>query len=481
MKDLIRYTSPFVFVIFGATGDLAAHKLIPALYRMFVEGILPEQFFIVGFSRRDTTRDACANEWKSSIQDIDFSAWDGFVEHIAYVQGVFDEQEGYDRLIRLLASYDAMIGACIQRIFYLATPPQWYPSIIDMLEKTKLSEGCGQGSSAWTRIAIEKPFGKDSDTARMLDRRLGEVFEERQIFRVDHYLGKETVQNMLIFRFANSIFEPVWNNQFIDHIQISFLETKDLSGRGNFFDGVGILRDVAQNHLMQLVASVAMEQPVRFSKEGVRDARAQVIRAIRKTSPEDIDSHVVRGQYQGYLDEAGVDSRSQTETFVALKMFVDSPRMEHVPIYIRAGKALDENRVSVTVVFKQTCHLLFREIGCPEEGNQLTFHIQPDEGIELSVIAKQPGAKTTLTSTPLQFRYAQQYHTKSPDAYHTIIGDILTGDQMLFNRSDELEYSWDYITTIRKLWENTPLLIYPKGVNGPSGTDERIGLPGRWR
>jgi glucose-6-phosphate 1-dehydrogenase len=261
--------SPFVMVIFGATGDLARHKLFPALFSLYIKNLLPETFFIIGFSRRDLS-DAAFREYLTkevSASEVTNELWEKFINNIYYQQGMFNEVSGYEKLIEKLTGFDAQIGACITRLFYLATPPDNYPFILDHLKKTKLSEGCGQGSEKWTRVAIEKPFGKDLETARSLDRMLAETFEERQIYRVDHYLGKETVQNMIAFRFANGIFEPVWNNQYIEQVQITFGEKKGVSGRGMFFDGVGILRDVAQNHLLQLVAAVAMEQPKGFSKE----------------------------------------------------------------------------------------------------------------------------------------------------------------------------------------------------------------------
>lgn len=470
--------SPFVFVIFGATGDLARNKLIPALYALYTSKQLPEDFYIVGFSRRPLTHEEFTNFFEDYRGKKD---WESFAKHLYYQQGTFDESWGYEALVEKLQKLDEQMGACITRIFYLATPPENYETILHFLQTTKLSEGCGQGSSKWTRIAIEKPFGKDVETSKELDKKLADIFEERQIFRVDHYLGKETVQNILVFRFANSIFEPIWNNEYIDHVQITFAEKKGIEKRGKFFDGVGILRDVGQNHLMQLVASIAMEMPTSFSKEGVRDARAKAIQSIKCVEPEDVDHFVVRGQYEGYTDEKDVDSDSVTETYVAAKFFVDTPRFAGVPFYMRAGKEMAENKVEMSIVFKQTCHLLFREIGCPEEGNILTFRIQPNEGIVLKTIAKTPGSKLALETVNMHFTYDEQFGTHGIDAYEKVLLDIFTGDQMLFNRSDELESSWTFIEKILKGWErqHSPVISYKKGSMGPETADELLAKDGR--
>lgn len=470
--------SPFVLVIFGATGDLARNKLIPALYSLFSAKDLPKEFYIVGFSRRALTQEEFADffgEYKNKRE------WKNFAKHLYYQQGNFDESWGYEALVEKLQKLDKQMGACITRIFYLATPPENYEVILQHMQTTKLSEGCGQGSSKWTRIAIEKPFGKDVATAKELDMKLGKIFEERQIFRVDHYLGKETVQNMLIFRFANGIFEPIWNNNYIDHVQISWGEKKGIGTRGKFFDGVGILRDVGQNHLMQLIAAVAMEMPKSFSKEGVRDVRTKAIQDIVCIEPEQVKDNVVRGQYSGYHNEEDVAGNSETETYVAAKFFVNSDRLAGVPFYIRAGKELGEHIAEINIVFKQTCHILFKEIGCPEEGNMLKIRIQPDEGITIRMIAKVPGPKLALAPVDMHFKYSEQFGTQGLEAYEKVLVDIITGDQMLFNRSDELEASWTFIEKILKGWsmKGSTLLSYRKGSMGPKEADELLTKDGR--
>lgn len=463
--------SPFVIIIFGATGDLAKTKLVPALFSLFKQNLLSEDFFIIGFARREMSAEQFHETFISLTSD---KKWSAFAKHLSYQQGFFGEEQGYKELITRLKEIDDKLGACITRLFYLATPPQNYEEILVNLSSTKLSEGSGQGSIKWTRVVIEKPFGKDLETAKALDKLLADKFEEQQIFRVDHYLGKETVQNILAFRFANSIFEPVWNKQYIDHVQVTLMEKDKVGRRGKFFDGVGQLRDVGQNHLLQLVAAVAMEQPKSFSNEGVRDARAAVMRAIKPMTSEEVKRQVVRGQYEGYTKEPNVDPASQTETYIAMKLSVDTQRFSGVPFYIRAGKSMKKDFVEISIVFTQTCHILFKEFGCPEFGNVLTFRIQPDEGIRLRVIAKQPAAKLALQPVDMKFSYDEQFGGHGQNAYEKILMDIFAGDQMLFNRSDELESSWDFITQILDGWgkQKEPIKKYTAGTWGPKEADQ---------
>lgn len=464
--------SPFILVIFGATGDLAQNKLIPSLFSLFKKSVLPQDFFVIGFSRREISDLDFRNFFEKLSKD---RKWNDFAKHLSYQNGDFGQENGYLNLIEKLNTIDQKIGACVTRFFYLATPPQNYETILDYLRSTKLSEGCGQGSNKWTRIVIEKPFGKDLETAQMLDKKLAQIFEERQIFRVDHYLGKETVQNIIAFRFANGIFEPVWNKSFIDHVQITFAEKDGIRGRGKFFDGVGTLRDVGQNHLMQLLAAVAKEQPRSFTKEDLRDARAKLIASLR------VDGRVVRGQYKTYKREKDVSPGSNTETYLATKLFVDTPRFEGVPFYIRAGKKMKKNIVEISVVFIQTCHILFKEYGCPEIGNVITFRIQPDEGITLRFIAKQPGGKLALNPVDMHFTYKESFGTKGLEAYEKVLLDIFSGDQTLFNRSDELESSWKLITEILNKWkkEDEKVQSYDDGSWGPKEAEELIERDGK--
>lgn len=468
--------SPFILVIFGATGDLAQNKLIPALFSLYLNNQLPEDFFIIGFSRRDLSHFEFHEHLKKNQTH---EKWVEFTKHILYQTGSFENEDGYLALDKQLQEIDKKIGACVTRFFYLATPPDHYENILEMLVKSKVSEGCSKedhDGSKWTRVILEKPFGNDLETARQLDLRLAEYFEEKQIFRVDHYLGKETVQNMLAFRFANGIFEPVWNNLLIDHVQITFAQDEGIGGRGKFFDGVGELRDIAQNHLMQLLAAVAMDQPRSFTKEDLRDARAEVIKNMRIAEGES----VIRGQYEGYKNEKNVNPQSDTDTFVAMKLFIDTPRFQNVPFYVRAGKMLEKETIEISVVFIQTCHILFKEYGCPEIGNVITFRIQPNEGISLRFIAKKPGAKLGLESVDMKFNYKESFGTKGLDAYEKVLLDIFAGDQMLFNRSDELDSSWKLITDVLNTWEDEKnIKIYKPGGWGPEEAIKLIENDGR--
>ncbi len=473
-------SQPFIMIIFGATGDLSYNKLVPALFKLFKKHRITEEFLIIGFSRRDMTDE----QFRESFVELSKEKeWEFFAKHLRYQKGDFSQKKGYFELIDKLNEFDKRMGACITRFFYLATPPNNYETILNFLYKTKLSEGCGQGSNRWTRIIIEKPFGKDLKTAIKLDRILSTIFEEKQIFRVDHYLGKETVQNIIAFRFANGIFEPVWNKKYIDNIQITFAEKKGVETRGKFFDGVGILRDVGQNHLMQLLAAVAMERPKKFEREPVREERAKVIKAIRDIRPSGINKFVVRGQYKGYKKEKDVDINSKTETFTAIKLFVDTKRFKNVPFYLRLGKKMPKDDVNISIFFKQISHELFKEYGSmeKEKANVLTIRIQPNEGISLKLIAKKPGAKLSLEEVNMKFRYDEEFEEKVFDAYEKILLDIFEGDQMLFNRSDELASSWKFITGILKGWEEykTKMLMYNEYTFGPKEAFDLIEKDGR--
>ena len=453
--------SAFAMVIFGATGDLMKNKLLPALIRLHKDKKLGEKFYIVGFARRPFT-----SEQFRKIFKVD----EDFASHLYYQQGDFKDLEKYKQLLKTFTEFEKKEGSQLSRLLYLATPPVNYEDILNNLHKSSLSEGEN------TKIVVEKPFGKDLETAVALDKKLSEVFEEKQIFRVDHYLGKETVQNILAFRFANGIFDPVWNKQYLDHVQITFAEKKGIEGRGNFFDGVGMLRDVGQNHLMQLIAAVAMEQPKSFSKEGLRDERAKTIKALKHIGENNVNNQVVRGQYKNYLSEKNIPPDSTSETFVAMKFFVDTPRFQNIPFYVRAGKKMPKNTVEISLVFLQTCHILFKEYGCPEIGNVLTIKIQPDEGISIRMIAKKPGAKLALETVNMNFTYEEAFQTKGAEAYEKILLDIFAGDQTLFNRSDELSSSWEFITKILKGWESqdSKLQIYEQGSWGPKEAQDLI-------
>lgn len=462
-------------VIFGATGDLMRSKLLPSLFNLFKEGKIGEKFYIIGFSRRNLTNEEFRKYLyeQGKINRTNKSKWQKFIQNFYYQQGFFDEQKGYRDLIKTLERIDKENGACITRFYYLATPPQHYSEILNFLSLTKLSEGCGQNGTQWTRLIIEKPFGKDLETAKALDNKLSEIFEEHQIFRVDHYLSKETVQNMIVFRFANGIFEPIWNKNYINNVQITWAEKRGVTIHTEFFDSVGLLRDIAQNHLMQLIAAVAMDQPTSFTKQALRDVRAKAISQIHQMTQEEIKQNVVRGQYEGYREGKNISKNSNTETFVAMKIFVDNDRFVNVPFYIRAGKELPKDMVEISIVFNQKCHLLFKEFGCPEEGNVLKIRIQPNEGIGIRIILKKPGSKLSLETADMKFSYSDVFGRKKMEAYEKVLLDIFAGDQTLFNRSDELASSWDFITRILKVWEEEEKLgkkisLYKPGTWGPN-------------
>lgn len=494
-----KIASTFVMVIFGATGDLTAKKLMPAIYTMAKEHFLPDKFYIVGFGRRIMSTEQFQDSMKEAllkyfgVRKLDEEAWDKLANNIYYQQGVFEEKDPYLKLADLLASFDKEIGACITRYFYLATPPNYYSTIISHLDGSKLAEGCGQGSNKWTRVLIEKPFGRDADSARDLETQLAKTFEEKQIYRIDHYLGKEAIQNIIAFRFANGIFEPIWNNDFIDHVQITMAETGGVEGRIGFYEGIGALRDVMQNHMLAMLALVAMEQPKNFSADSVREERMKALDSIKIINESETEKYVVRGQYGkgviskqsvvGYRNEEKVAKDSNTQTYVAMKVFLESARWRGVPWYLRTGKRMAIDAAEISIVFKQTCHILFREIGCPEEGNILTMRISPNPGIGMRFVLKPPGRTFKLTTANMDFSYKTTFtKDKEIDAYEHILQEIFKGDQMLFNDSREMAAAWKFINPILKSWEkSTPpgFPNYKAGSMGPKEGSELIKKDGR--
>ncbi len=506
LSEMQSTASPFVMVIFGATGDLTARKLMPALFKMYSEGFLSEKFFIVAVARRSFQDSQFREHLKAQVnknsktKKMDGELWEKFAEKIYYQQGFFEEEKLYQKLLGRLIELEKDAGEPLIRYFYLATPPQNYASILTNLESGRLSEGYGQESNKWTRILIEKPFGKDAESARQLEEHLAKTFEENQIYRIDHYLGKEAIQNIIAFRFANGIFEPIWNKDYIDHMQITMAETAGLEGRIGFYEGIGALRDVMQNHMLEMLALVAMEQPRSFSADEVRNARGDAIKSIRLIAQDEVKKYVVRGQYGqrseigdqrserkdwivGYRQEKGVNPGSMTDTYVAMKVFVDTPRWLGIPWYLRTGKRLKKNAVEISMVFKQTCHILFKEIGCPEVGNILTLRVSPSEGIGVRFIVKEPGHEFRLKDVDMDFNFRQVFSDDQVlEAYERILEDIFRSDQMLFNRSDEMAGSWRIINPIIKAWENDKSVKfpnYPAGSWGPKEGEELIGKDGR--
>lgn len=486
--------SPFVMVIFGATGDLTGRKLMPALYNLLDQGILPDRFYIVGVARRAFSddefrlmmREAVVKNLKSELKE---GIWARLAKNIYYQQGLFEEEAPYNSLIPRLAAFDKEIGACITRFFYLATPPQNYATILGKLAKTKLSEGCGQGSSRWTRILIEKPFGKDLNEAKKLEEQLSQTFEEKQIYRIDHYLAKETIQNILAFRFANPL-EFLWNKDFIDHIQITLAESDGIGNRGKFYEGMGALKDVAQNHLMAILAYICMEEPKSMTAADIRAKRVEVLEKMVKADNPD---NIVRGQYgqgvlggkviAGFRQEKDIPADSQTETYVAFKLAIDNERWQGVPFYLRTGKRLYRDVARIDIQLKNRKSQFFSQFKLPEGGaNVITIAVQPKEGISLKFLAKVPGLTYEIKPVDMDFSYSDTFHKEIIDSYEKILLDSIKADQTLFATSTGFAATWEYITSIINLWEKQgkpQFPNYPAGSWGPAAADELLERDGR--
>lgn len=486
-----RNIDPCILVIFGATGDLTGRKLAPAIYNLGKDGMLPANFACVGFARRPKTHEAFREELKQDINEysrtkpIDEPFWKNFESQLFYHQSEFDSDEGYEKLREFLAQLDARHGTRGNRIYYLSVQPKFFPIIIEKLSKHGLI--CDPKSERWSRVIIEKPFGHDSDSAAVLQQNIAKHLAESQIYRIDHYLGKETVQNILVFRFANSIFESLWNYKHIDQVQITVAEDIGIGTRGHFFEEEGLLRDVVQNHMMQLLTLVAMEPPVSLNADAIRDEKVKVLKSIR---PFTKDKPFVRGQYGpgfingakvlGYREETDVNPQSSVETFVAARVFIDNWRWAGVPFYLRAGKRLPKKGTEIAVIFKHAPGVLFKT-----DSNVLAIRIQPDEGIAMKINCKVPGPSSPIQPVKMDFRYGSYFGQSPPEAYERLIWDCMMGDSTLFARVDEVEQSWNILTPILKIWaeesaKNFP--NYPSGSWGPKEADEMIAKDGRsWR
>jgi glucose-6-phosphate 1-dehydrogenase len=472
---------PCTLVIFGITGDLAGRKLIPALYQLAAEGSLPEKFCVVGVSRSAKDADALRAKLlegvkKHSRSGFDASVWERLASCIHCVAGSAKDEEPYGRLKVKLEDLDAEHGIPGNRLFYLAVAPSIFPPILNHLKGVGLIRSADEES--WSRVIVEKPFGIDLPSAQELNRLVGEVLDEQQTYRIDHYLGKETVQNLLVLRFANSIFEPLWSRKYIDHVQVTAAESLLVTNRGAFYDEAGVVRDIVQNHLLQILALVTMEPPVSLDGDDVRDQKVQAIRSLRPVDPED----VVFAQYEGYRDVEGVADDSRTPTFMGVKAMIDNWRWHGVPFYLRAGKGLKARDTEVAITFRKVPSVLFGKGNV--EPNQLVLQIQPGDGISLSFSSKVPGDGVKIGTVNMDMTYAEAFEEKAGDAYERLLLDSMRGDATLFARRDEVEEAWRWVDPFLKAWEsgNGNVPSYAVGSDGPPEVLDLIDRDNRkWR
>lgn len=494
-RRLPRIAGPSGLVIFGITGDLAKKKLLPAIYDLANRGLLPPSFALTGFGRREWT----TAEFEDVVHDAVRShartpwnerTWDQLVSGFRFVQGEFDDDAAFDRLADTVRALDTEQGTGGNHAFYLSVPPDAFPVVLRQLSRSGLSGD--QASPGWRRVVIEKPFGHDLASAQELDKVVSEVFPPDSVFRIDHYLGKETVQNILALRFANQLFEPIWNANYVDHVQITMAEDIGIGTRAGYYDGIGAARDVIQNHLLQLLALTAMEEPVSFEPEALRMEKEKVLSAVRL--PDDLAAHTARGQYAagwqggekvlGYLDEKGIPVDSVTETYAALRVDVDTRRWAGVPFYLRAGKRLGRRVTEIAIVFKRAPHLPFDQTATRELGeNALVIRVQPDEGVTIRFGGKVPGTAMEVRDVTMDFGYGHAFTENSPEAYERLILDVLLGDPPLFPRQKEVELSWQVLDPVIAAWEEQGQPeAYPPGSWGPAGADEMLARDGRtWR
>jgi glucose-6-phosphate 1-dehydrogenase len=499
LSEARKTVEPCSIVIFGASGDLTARKLIPAFYHLFKEKQMPEDFRILGFARREKTDESWRAELRQALEQfsrtkpVDDKVWNEFATHIHYCQGEFSDLEAYQKLEKLLAS----LGSEQLRhnlLFYLATSPSQFGEVVEMLHKAGLLHRDEQ--KGWQRIVVEKPFGHDLASAVQLNNELTRFAHEQQVFRIDHYLGKETVQNILMFRFSNSIFERLWNRDSVDHVQITVSENMGVGQRGGYYEEAGALRDMVQNHLLQVMSLVAMEPPVSLDAEPIRDEKVKLLKSIRPILPENVAKQVVRGQYfagvvngqlqQGYRQEPKVKSDSNVETYAAVKLFVDNWRWSGVPFYLRTGKYLPLSASEVRIQFCPTPHVLFAaQCGTKLDPNALTLRLQPNEGISLRFNGKVPGTSTSVRPVRMSFSYDSEFGAYTPEAYERLLLEAMVGDATLFIRRDEVEAAWSIVDSIRKGWEGKSLSnreFYSAGTWGPVAADDLLAQSGHaWR
>jgi glucose-6-phosphate 1-dehydrogenase len=498
-RRIPRVASPCVLVLFGVTGDLASKKLLPAIYDLANRGLLPPGFSLVGFARRDwededfakLTHDAIKAHARTPFRE---TVWQQLSEGVRFVPGEFADDEAFDRLAETVAQLDTERGTGGNYCFYLSVPPKAFPQVVRQLQRSGLStapEGDGR-RRPWRRVVIEKPFGHDLASAQELNEILGAVFPPHSVFRIDHYLGKETVQNILALRFANELFEPIWNRGYVDHVQITMAEDIGIGGRAGYYDGIGAARDVIQNHLLQLLALTAMEEPVSFDADSLRAEKEKVLSAVK--IPEDLTVGTARGQYaagwqggfevRGFLEEDGIPPDSATETYAALRLEVDTRRWAGVPFYLRTGKRLPSRMTEIALIFQRAPHLPFSKTDTEELGqNALVIRVQPDEGITVRFGSKVPGSAMEVRDVNMDFAYGESFTESSPEAYERLLLDVLIGDPPLFPRHREVELSWKILDPIEDFWAtHAKPEQYPAGTPGPAGADALIARDGRaWR
>jgi glucose-6-phosphate 1-dehydrogenase len=483
-----RTPDPCALVIFGATGDLARRKLLPALYALAVRGMLPRRFGVVGVSRTEMTTDEFREQMREAVEEhardeLRADVWDELAESLCYVSANFGAEGGERPLVECLREQDETRGTGGNRVYYLAVPPGAFEGIVTAIGRHRTATG-------WTRLVVEKPFGHDLESAKRLNALVRRHYDESEIFRIDHYLGKETVQNMLVLRFANGIFEPIWNRQFIDHVQITVAESLGVEGRASFYEQAGAIRDVVQNHVLQLVALTAMEPPIDFAAESVRNEKVKVLRALRTPAA----TSVVRGQYgpgyiegeeaPGYREEDGCAPDSLTETYVAAELFVDNWRWADTPFYVRTGKRLPRRETTIAIQFKRAPHPPFDVSEESLRPNVLLLHIQPDEGVALGVGAKVPGQGLAIRTVHMDFLYGGSFRVDLPEAYERLVLDCLNGDATLFTRADEVEEQWSLVDAMVAPWkrDRPQFPNYAAGTWGPHAADELLHRAGRsWR
>ncbi|HWB65494.1 MAG TPA: glucose-6-phosphate dehydrogenase [Mycobacteriales bacterium] len=493
-RRLPRVPGPCALVVFGVTGDLARKKLIPAIYDLGNRGLLPPNFVLLGFARRDwevgdfesLAREAAEQHSRTEFRN---DVWQRLAASLSFLPGAFDDDAAFDRLAQHLVELEDSHGICGNAAFYLSIPPAAFPVVLKQMQRTGMADNSADGG--WRRVVVEKPFGHDLQSAVELNALVDDVFTAPDVFRIDHYLGKETVQNMLALRFANTLFEPVWNSHYVDSVQITMAEDVGIGGRAGFYDAAGAARDVLQNHLFQLLALVAMEEPVSFDAEAIRTEKLKVLNAI--SLPDDLAHYAIRGQYdQGwlagrrvpaYVDEPDVPKDSKTETYAAVRLGIETRRWAGVPFYLRTGKRLPRRVTEIAVIFKTAPHLPFEATDTVELGhNQLVVRVQPDEGVTLRFGSKVPGSAMEVRDVSMDFLYGEAFTESSPEAYERLILDVLLGDATLFPRNEEVAASWRVIDRLEEFWSGSTPERYRAGEWGPRGADEMLARDDRvWR